>query len=80
MIMWRDNGIYFLFDPHPRDTAGNVFGKDEWTQLEPETYPEETYEEEEPSDEEGEGGEEVEDEEKQPDEPAATELNMMDEL
>lgn len=36
VALWRDNGLYYYFDPKPRDERGHVYGKDEWTLISPE--------------------------------------------
>lgn len=31
LVIWKKSGVYYIFDPKPRDDAGQVFGKDEWS-------------------------------------------------
>lgn len=49
LIIWKDNDLYFIFDPKPRDDMGNIYGWDEWSAK---IYPEPEQEEEEEEEEE----------------------------
>jgi hypothetical protein len=42
--MWRDDNLFYLFDPRPRDERGQVYGKDDWSAKM--VFDEEGYEEE----------------------------------
>lgn len=35
VVMWKEDGMYYVFDPKPRDPSGQVYGKDEWSALPP---------------------------------------------
>lgn len=41
VAVWRDDKLYYCFDPKPRDTEGLVIGAEEWSFFEPPVYEEE---------------------------------------
>lgn len=33
VVMWKEDGLFYVFDPKARDPAGHTYGKDEWSVL-----------------------------------------------
>lgn len=66
VVLWRDDNLYYLFDPQPRDERGQVYGKDDWSaKFDPEA---EEYGMEETTEEEGDAAETEHDDKEDDDE------------
>lgn len=60
LVLWKDDQLYYLFDPKSRDSRGEIFGKDLWSVKPPEPkIDSEDEEESEEEDEDEEGATEV---------------------